>query len=303
MDNFQSAYIRTWKSGKLSEIADQLSEIYNSCILCPRNCRVNRHQNETGICGAGVQVKVSSAHAHFGEEQPLVGRFGSGTIFFSHCNLLCSYCQNWDISHNGDGSLISDQELAGLMLRLQKQGCHNINVVTPTHYLPNIIRALLTAVEKGLQVPLVYNSSGYEHLEILKMLDGIVDIYLPDSKYFDGKLAASYSHGAADYPEKVRTALKEMFRQVGVLQTDDNNIAQRGLMIRHLVLPNNLSGTRALVKFIVNELDPRTYVNIMAQYRPQYQAHQFPELTRGITAQEFAQALSWAQEYGLTNLD
>jgi len=300
---FQPVYIRTWKSGNLAKIAEQFSDIYYNCTLCPRNCRVNRHKNETGVCEAGIRVKVSSAHAHFGEEQPLVGRNGSGTIFFSHCSMLCSYCQNWDISHNGEGSLISDQDLAGLMLKLQKQGCHNINVVTPTHFLPNIIRGLLMAVEKGLQVPLVYNSSGYERLEILKMLDGIVDIYLPDCKYSDSKLAAIYSRGAADYPEKVRIALKEMFRQVGLLQSNKYNIAQRGLMIRHLVLPHELSGTRALVKFIVNELDPDIYVNIMAQYRPHYQAHQFPELSRGITTLEYTQALSWAQEYGLTNLD
>jgi putative pyruvate formate lyase activating enzyme len=300
---FEPAYIKLYEDGKLQEIANQLYAIYDNCVLCPRECKVDRSKGERGVCSAGIRAKVCSAHPHFGEERPLVGRHGSGTIFFSHCSLLCNYCQNWDISHSAEGHEIIDEELAGLMIRMQKINCHNINVVTPTHYLPNIIQALVLAVEKGLHIPLVYNTSGYERVEILQLLDGIVDIYLPDAKYSDGKIAAKYSRDAGDYPGKNRAALKEMHRQVGVLKTNDHHIALRGLMIRHLVLPNDLAGTEALVKFVAEELDPGTYVNIMSQYRPCYQAHNHPELSRGLTVEEFQKALSFARSHQLIDLD
>jgi putative pyruvate formate lyase activating enzyme len=303
MSEFEPSYIKLHESGKLQETADRLTALYESCTLCRRNCKVNRNKGEEGFCKAGSRVKISSAHPHFGEERPLVGRHGSGTIFLTHCNLLCVYCQNWDISHRGEGDEISDEELASTMLRLQDIGCHNINFVSPTHYLPNIVQAIALAVEKGLRVPIVYNTGTYDRLETVQMLDGIVDIYLPDFKYADREVAEKYSPGAGDYPEVAKAALKEMHRQVGVLQTDKNNIALRGLMIRHLVLPGGLAGTEEFVKFVAEELDPRTYVNIMAQYHPSYKANRFPELSRGVTHIEYNQALVLAHMYGLHNLD
>ena len=300
---FEACYIKLAESGKLQELADCLYKIYDSCTLCPRMCKVNRNNGETGICKSTAQVKISSASPHFGEERPLVGQKGSGTIFLTNCNLLCLYCQNWDISHQGEGDEISDEELAEVMLRLQKTGCHNINFVTPTHYLPNIIQALVHAAKKGLNIPLVYNTGGYDRVEILQMLEGVFDIYMPDHKYSDGDIAAKYSRGAKDYPEIVKAAIKEMHRQVGVLQIDKNNIALRGLIIRHLVLPNDLAGTEEFVKFVAKEIDPGTYINIMAQYRPCHQAHQFPELSRAILAREFQMAVLMARNSRLHNMD
>ena len=300
---FEPAYIKLYENGKLQEIAAQLYTIYDHCTLCPRQCGVNRRKGEKGTCQAGTTVKISSVSPHFGEERPLVGSHGSGTIFLTYCSLLCSYCQNWDISHGGEGEEINDEQLAAAMLKLQKLGCHNINFVTPTHYLPNIVQALVKAVEQGLSLPIVYNTGGYERVEILKLLEDIIDIYMPDFKYSDGIIAARFSPGVNDYPKIVKAALKEMHRQVGVLQTDEYHIAQRGLIIRHLVLPNGLAGTEAFVKFVAEELDPATYVNIMSQYRPCYQAHNFPELSRGITSEEFNDALLHAHKHKLFNLD
>ena len=298
-----ASYLKLLARGKIKKIAEKIYQQYDSCELCPRKCRVNRNKGETGVCGAGNRVKVSSAHPHLGEERPLVGRYGSGTIFLSHCNLLCLYCQNWDISHGAEGDEISDEQLAGLMLRMQKIGCHNINFVTPTHYLPNIVAAIQLAAERGLGVPIVYNTGGYDNPEMLKLLDGIVDIYLPDFKYADEGIGAKFSNGAKKYPQVAKEGLLEMHRQVGVLRTDGNDVAVRGLMIRHLVLPNNLAGTEGLVKFVAEELDPKTYINIMPQYRPCYQANNHPKLARSLTMHEFRAALDLAQKYGLTNLD
>ena len=297
------SYLKLLERGKIKKIAEKLYQQYESCELCPRKCGVNRNKGETGVCGAGSRVKISSAHPHMGEERPLVGRYGSGTIFLSHCNLLCLYCQNWDISHRAEGDEISDQQLAGLMLRMQKIGCHNINFVTPTHYLPNIAAATQLAAEKGLGVPIVYNTGGYDNIEMLKLLDGMVDIYLPDFKYADEAIAGKFSQGVNDYPRVAKEGLIEMHRQVGVLNTDENDVAVRGLMIRHLVLPNNLAGTEELVRFVAEELDPNTYLNIMPQYRPCYQASNHPELARSLTMQEFRTAIDLAQKHGLTNLD
>lgn len=297
------AYIKLFESGKLQDIAEQLYTIYDHCTLCPRQCGINRRKGEKGTCRAGASVKISSVNPHFGEERPLVGSHGSGTIFLTYCSLLCLYCQNWDISHGGKGEEINDAQLAAAMLRLQKLGCHNINFVTPTHYLPNIVQALVIAVEQGLCLPIVYNTGGYERVEILKLIEGVIDIYMPDYKYSDGKIAARFSPGTKDYPEIVKAALKEMHRQVGVLQTGDHHIAQRGLIIRHLVLPNGLAGTEAFAKFVAEELDPATYINIMPQYRPCYQSHNSPDLSRGITSEEFNDALLHAHKYGLYNLD
>jgi putative pyruvate formate lyase activating enzyme len=250
-----------------------------------------------------MKVVTFSAHPHFGEEISLVGQHGSGTIFFSNCNLRCIFCQNWPISHEGQGKECEDEELAEMMLKLQQIGCHNINLVTPTHVMPNILNATRMALKKGLHVPLVYNTSGYERLEILKILDGIVDIYMPDMKYMDPDKAAKYSAGASDYPEVTKKAIVEMNRQVGVLQTDKQGIALRGVIIRHLVMPNRVAGTEKFTKWVAQALPKSTYVNIMPQYRVEYKAYEHPEIGRGITVQEFLEAMDWAEKNGLTNLD
>lgn len=283
--------------------ASQLKEIHRSCRLCPRRCGVDRFKRQKGVCGSSSVARVASWHPHFGEERPLVGRGGSGTIFFSRCNLLCEYCQNWEISHSGEGRDVTDDQVADMMLDLQRRGCHNINLVTPTHLAPNIVSALHTAMARGLRLPLVYNCGGYESMEVLRLLDGVVDIYLPDFKYMDGKAAAKYSRNAADYPEVCAEAIAEMHRQVGPVILDENGIALRGLMIRHLVLPSNIAGTDRFVKWVAGTLGPATYVNIMAQYRPMHRARLYPEMNRRITRQEYAQALQWAREAGLTSLD
>lgn len=300
--DFEPAYLRLERKGELAERARELYAIYNSCRLCPRQCGANRLKGEKGVCGATSRLKVSSAHPHFGEEKPLVGRHGSGTIFFSHCNLRCCFCQNWEIAHRGDGSYLSDESLGRMMADLQGIGCHNVNFVTPTHVVPNIVQGLRSAIRLGLRVPLVYNCGGYEPVEILKLLDGIVDIYLPDFKYTDGAMAEKYSSGAKDYPEVAAAAHIEMHRQVGELIVDENGIALRGLMIRHLVLPNNISGTDKFVKFVAEKLTRSTYVNIMSQYRPEHKASQYPELARRLTMGEYSQAVNWAREAGLTRL-
>jgi putative pyruvate formate lyase activating enzyme len=300
---FEPCYLRLAASGELARRARALLEIYRACRLCPRRCGVDRVKGNKGVCQSIARAKVYSAHPHFGEERPLVGRRGSGTIFFSNCNLLCVFCQNWEINHRGDGSFISDDRLGQLMVEVQERGCHNINLVTPTHIVPNIVNALQFAVARGLRIPLVYNCGGYEPVEILKLLDGVVDIYLPDFKYMDPAASAKYSSGAADYPEVAAAAIEEMHRQVGDLVTDEDGIALRGLMIRHLVLPENIAGTDKFVEWVARHLGRSVYVNIMGQYRPEHKARQYPELSRRITAGEYRQAMDWARAAGLTRLD
>ena len=297
------AYARLENEGRLAERVRQAYAILERCQLCPRQCGANRQKGEQGFCRAPAKVVVFSAHPHFGEEVSLVGDHGSGTIFFSNCNLRCVFCQNWPISHEGRGKAISDQELADMMLELQAIGCHNINLVTPTHVMPNVLNGTRIALKKGLRVPLVYNTSGYERLEMLKILDGIVDIYLPDMKYMHADKAAGYSAGASDYPEVTKKAILEMHRQVELLQLDGRGIAYRGLMIRHLVMPNRVAGTQEFVKWVAEALPKATYVNIMSQYRVEYRAFEYPEIARGITVEEFLEAMAWARWHGLTNLD
>jgi len=297
------AYEKLEKEGELARRIKQAYALFENCQLCPRRCGVNRKKGERGFCRAPVKLVIFSASPHFGEEVSLVGHHGSGTIFFSNCNLRCIFCQNWPISHEGRGQECEDEELAEMMLKLQKIGCHNINLVTPTHVMPNILNATRMALKKGLRVPLVYNTSGYERLEILKILDGIVDIYMPDMKYMDPDKAAKYSAGASDYPELTKKAVIEMNRQVGVLQTDKQGIALRGVIIRHLVMPNRVAGTEKFVKWVAQALPKSTYVNIMPQYRVEYKAYEHPEIARGITVQEFLEAMEWAEKSGLTNLD
>ena len=294
-------YLALARSGKLERLAGELWQTFKECRCCPRQCKKNRRHGQIGECKATSRVKVYSAAPHFGEEKPLVGQNGSGTIFFSNCHLHCVFCFNWDIAHRGDGTLMSDEALATLMLRLQKRGCHNINLVTPTHVVPNIVRALNLAVKKGLRIPLVYNTGGYDSVKTIKKLRGVIDVYMPDFKFQDGKLAAKYARKCADYPWVAAAAIKEMHRQVGDLVLDHRGVAQRGLILRHLVMPNNVAGTDRFVKFVARELSRDTYVNIMAQYRPAYQASKYPGIARRITRQEWARALAWAWKAGLRN--
>lgn len=302
--DFEPAYLALHRTGELKQRANNLWAVMENCRLCPRECGVNRLTGERGFCRApGAKLVVSAFNPHFGEERPLVGKGGSGTIFLTHCNLRCVFCQNWEISHLGRGNNSSIDELAKMMLKLQKIGCHNINLVTPTHYSAAIVKALDIAAAKGLHLPVVYNTSGYERLEILKLLDGIVDIYLPDFKYWDKAMAAKYSAGAERYPELTRAAVGEMHHQVGVAKPASNGIMQRGLMIRHLVMPNDTSGSGKVMEWIAENLPKDTYVNIMAQYRPVYKAYDYPEISRRISGEEYDKVVNRAVEIGLTNLD
>lgn len=297
------AYHALQRTGELDLKVKEAYSIFENCTLCPRQCGVNRLKGEEGFCRAPARPVIYSSHPHFGEEISLVGKNGSGTLFFSNCNLRCVFCQNWPISQMGKGREVTDEDLANMMIRLQDIGCHNINVVTPTHVMPNIVNALRIGTKKGLRIPLVYNTSGYERVEILKILDGIVDIYLPDMKYTDADNAAKYSAGASDYPEVAQEAIVEMNRQVGEHTIDNRGIALRGLMIRHLVMPNRVAGTEEFVRWVAESLSKSTYVNIMSQYRVEYKAFDYPEIARGITVQEFLEAMEWARKYGLKNLD
>ena len=303
LGRWRPAYEKLESEGKLAERVEQAYAIFEDCRLCPRQCGINRQNGEKGFCRAPVRPVIFSANPHFGEELSLVGRNGSGTIFFSNCNLRCVFCQNWPISHRGKGKEIQDEDLAAMMLHLQKIGCHNINLVTPTQVMPNILNATRIALKKGLRLPLVYNTSGYERLEILRLLDGVVDIYMPDMKYMDADQASKYSAGASDYPELTKKGIIEMNRQVGELLINKRGIALQGLIIRHLVMPNRVAGTEKFVKWVVEALPKSTYVNIMPQYHVEYKAYEYPKIARGITVQEFLEAMEWAKKYGLTNLD
>lgn len=301
---FEPAYLKLHQTGELKQRAEELWKIMEQCRLCPRQCGVNRLKGTKGFCQSpGATLVISAFHPHFGEERPLVGKGGSGTIFLTHCNLKCVFCQNWEISHLGRGTEASLEQFAEMMIRLQKIGCHNINLVTPTHYSPHILKALDIAAEKGLRLPIVYNTSGWERLEILKVIDGIVDIYLPDIKYWDSEMAAKYSSGAASYPEITREAIIEMNRQVGVAKPGKDGIMYRGLMIRHLVMPNNVAESEKVMEWIAENLPKDTYVNIMAQYNPHFKALDYPEISRRITREEYARVVKKAKELGLTNLD
>jgi len=298
---FRAAYTLLSESTFNAKI-NALKEILKSCSLCPHECHVDRTAGERGFCNTGVSPFVSSWNPHFGEEHPLVGKHGSGTIFFSNCNLGCLFCQNYTISHLGEGIEISEEKLADIMLSLQNTGCHNINLVTPTHQVPAIVRALKLASDRGLEIPLVYNCGGYESIDTLKILDGIIDIYMPDFKYADKRHASKYS-SAPDYPDKARLAIKEMHRQVGDLIINEEGIAEIGLLIRHLVLPGDIAGTAEVVKFIASEISKDAYVNIMDQYYPCYKAFENPPLDRRVTGKEYSAAIELAIRAGLKRLD
>jgi putative pyruvate formate lyase activating enzyme len=295
---FIPSYMSLFEKGELNQRIRLLQAFLEACRLCPRECRVNRLNGEVGYCGADSELMVSSAFPHFGEEAPLVGNHGSGTIFLTHCSLRCIFCQNYDISHMGKGEQIASFEMARAMVKLQEMGCHNINFVTPTHYTPQIVASLPRAIEMGLHLPIVYNCSGYESIEVIQLLEGIVDIYMPDVKYMDGKYSNRYSN-APDYPEVVKKVLKEMHHQVGDLTTNSKGIAERGLLIRHLVMPGGVASSEAVLKFIAEEISVHSYVNIMAQYRPEYRADEYPEISRRITHKELLEAIQLAKGFRL----
>jgi putative pyruvate formate lyase activating enzyme len=292
------SYVGLHERGELDKRIQLLNEILKECRLCPRECRVNRLDWEIGYCKAGAESMVSSVFPHFGEEAPLVGKHGSGTIFLTHCNLRCIFCQNYDISHLGRGQPMTTSEVAGAMLRLQDLGCHNINFVTPSHYTPQIVASLPRAIEMDLRLPIVYNCSGYESIEVIQLLDGVVDIYMPDAKYMDEGYSKAFSN-APDYPEVLRKVLKEMHRQVGDLKINSMGIAERGLLIRHLVMPHGAASSESVLKFIAEEISVHSYVNIMEQYRPEYQADEYSEIDRRITHKEYSEAIQVAKRFHL----
>lgn len=295
-------YLELHASGELRSRAEAAVSALEHCEVCPWRCGVDRTRGELGFCRTGRNALVSSASPHFGEEDELVGKRGSGTVFLGRCNLACRYCQNHDISLSGVGGREAGPgQLAEIMLGLQKQGCHNVNFVSPSHVVPQILEALCLAVEEGFNLPLVYNSGGYDALGTLKLLDGVIDIYLPDMKYADAAVAQRLSL-CSDYPRLNRLAVKEMHRQVGGLELDSAGVAQRGLLIRHLVLPGGLAGTEATARFIAAELSPRTRVNLMRQYYPAHHAWRLPPLDRPLSFAEYRQAVGEARAAGLTNL-
>lgn len=272
-------------------------EIFDSCQLCPRECGLNRN-NEMGYCETGKDLIIASSGPHFGEEPELTGNNGSGTIFFTGCNLGCCFCQNYEISQQQKGNKSTPEELADTMLSLQDKGCHNINLVTLTHFTPHILQAIKLAGEKGLKIPLVHNNSGYENVSTLKFFEGIIDIYMPDIKYAESETSYKFAH-AHDYPEKMKLAVKEMHRQVGDLVLDENGLAKKGLIIRHLMLPDKAAETEKIARFIAEEISKDSYFNLMDQYQPYYKASSFPEINRKVTKEEYREALQLARAAGL----
>ena len=298
----EASYLKAHRESILKETAERLFMELRDCTLCPRNCHADRLSGDTGTCRTGEHAIVSSYMPHFGEETPISGSRGSGTIFFSNCNLLCSFCQNFDISHEGRGQPVTSQELAEMMLSLQALGCHNINFVTPSHVVPQILQALIIATENGLTIPLVYNSGGYDHVSTLKQLDGIIDIYMPDFKFWDPGIARETCL-AEDYPEVAKSAIAEMHRQTGPLFINPSGLAERGLLVRHLVMPEGTAGTKEVINYLAKEISDDTYVNIMPQYRPCGRAWETPTLRRSLQMHEFRDAIDVALKAGITRLD
>jgi putative pyruvate formate lyase activating enzyme len=306
---FEAAYLGLHRKGELRTRAAEAVEHLASCRLCPRNCGVDRLAGKMAACRTGRLAVVANYGPHFGEEDCLRGRKGSGTIFFSHCNLRCVFCQNFDISQLRAGQEVSAGELSAIMIRLQRLGCHNINFVTPEHVVPQVLEALVLAADNGLRLPIVYNTSAYDSLESLRLLDGVVDIYMPDFKIWDGHQALRYLK-AADYPEVARQALREMHRQVGVLKFDEEGLARRGVLVRHLVMPGGVAGTAEVMRFLAGELSPDTYVNIMDQYYPAGKVgrHEgrlpgYVEINRRVTSGEMQAAVDAAHKAGLWRFD
>lgn len=298
--SFEPAYLALYRAGELQRRAQEAVASLRECRVCPRNCETNRLENTVGICRTGRYARVSSYFPHHGEEDCLRGWNGSGTIFFSWCNLRCVFCQNYDISHRGEGVEVSPERLARMMLHLQSLGCHNINFVTPEHVVPQVLEALVLAVEGGLRLPIVYNTSAYDSMESLRLLDGVVDIYMPDFKIWHPEMAHRYLK-ARDYPEVARRVIKEMHRQVGVLRFDEHGLAKRGVLVRHLVMPGEVAGTEHILRFLAEEVAPDTYVNVMAQYYPAgvVSSERYAKINRRITSQEYWRAVRLAEELGL----
>jgi putative pyruvate formate lyase activating enzyme len=301
--SYEPPYLALHRKGELAARGQILHDMMRHCTLCPRECGTDRLSGRRGECKANATLEVSSFHAHFGEERELVGANGSGTIFFTNCSLLCVFCINYDVSHLGRGSRSGIRALADMMLRLQDQGCHNINLVTPTHYAPHILLAIDRAAGRGLRLPIVYNTCGWEKTDILELLDGVVDVYLADFKYGESGAGDKYSAGAGNYTELTRRALKEMHRQVGTAHPDpETGLVHRGLMIRHLVMPENVARTDLVVRWIADRLPRDTYLNILSQYTPMYKAFDYPEISRRISRSEYSNAVHFARTAGLTNL-
>ncbi|MFQ6673939.1 MAG: radical SAM protein [Fidelibacterota bacterium] len=298
------AYLEAYESGLLQKKVEEALEMLESCHVCPRNCGINRLENDWAVCKSGRYARVNSCFPHLGEEDCLRGWRGSGTIFFSHCNLKCVFCQNSSISQDDGGVEVTPGQLAQMMLTLQEKGCHNINFVTPEHVVPQIVEALPTAIEKGLRLPLVYNTSAFDSLESLRLLDGLVDIYMPDFKFWDHELARRYVK-AATYPETARMAFREMHRQVGDLQIDPEGLATRGLLVRHLVMPGVASDSRRIFEFLAAEISRNTFINVMDQYRPAYKVRDgsYSEINRPVTMDEFREVVTLAREAGLHRFD
>ena len=301
---FEPAYLKSFESGDLQRKVKEAVASLRKCRVCPWNCEIDRLADQTKVCRTGRYARVGSYFPHFGEESCLRGWNGSGTIFFAWCNLRCVFCQNFDLSQQGAGREVRPDELARMMLALQAKGCHNINLVTPEHVVPQILEALPMAIQGGLRLPIVYNTSAYDSLESLRLMDGVVDIYMPDFKFWDPEMAKRYVT-AKDYPEAARTAIKEMHRQVGPLSFDRHGLAKRGVLVRHLVMPGGIAGTREIMHFLATELSPDTYVNIMAQYRPagKVNAESYPEINRMVTPREYEEAVRIVREQGLSRFD
>jgi putative pyruvate formate lyase activating enzyme len=298
-ESFPPAYLSLVENGELEKRVSAAYKRLENCDLCAVRCRVNRLAGKLGSCRTGELARVSSCGPHMGEENPLRGWRGSGTVFFAGCNLRCQYCQNYDISQARDGDEVEPEELAAMLLKLQEYGCHNINFVTPSHVIPQILAAVLIAARGGLRLRLVYNTGGYDTIDSLKLLDGVFDIYMPDMKYSNPQAARRYSK-VINYPKINQDAVREMHRQVGDLVLDEDGLAVRGLIVRHLVLPNGLAGTKEVARFLSQEISPNTYVNIMDQYRPIFQAHLYASLNRPITPKEYQDAVEMAKAAGLT---
>lgn len=298
----EPVYLNALERGILRHRAQRALKMLARCNLCPRQCGANRLEGERGFCGTGSLAIVASANSHFGEESPLVGTRGSGTIFFASCNLKCIFCQNLQISHNSEGDEVSTEQLGSIMLTLQGYGCHNINFVTPSHVAPQLVAAVEWSAGRGLRVPLVYNSSAYDSVETLELLEGIIDIYMPDLKCMNAEISAGILN-ARDYPERAAAAIAEMHRQAGDLEIDSGGLATHGLLVRHLVMPGNAAGTKEAMAFLAREISPNTYVNIMDQYRPCGKAFGHSLIGRSITHDEYMRALEWARSAGISRLD
>ncbi len=294
------SYLDAYESGKLDALASDTLGMLRSCQICPRKCKVNRLKGDKGFCKTALKPKIFSYLAHHGEEPPISGTRGSGTIFFSHCNMACSYCQNYKFSQAGEGREVAFEELAAFMLQLQKEGCHNINLVTPTHVIPQILKALIIAIKEGLKIPLVYNTGGYELPETIKMLEDIIDIYLADMRYAENSMAIKYSH-APDYPKYNKESIKEMHRQTGIAKFNKEDIITSGLIIRHLVLPESVSGTEKIMRFIAGKVSKNTYISLMSQYHPYHKAAGCKPINRRISREEYENARAIMEKYGLHN--